>query len=123
MTSPTSTPSPCRPPPVSNATATTITLTGVGFTAYDFTAGANNDAVMFVPGAYAKAVHGVGGSGAAALCTNIQVVSDTELVCDSPAAVSTTPLTVTIVNDKAFNAAAPTTTVVSSSATFTFAAF
>lgn len=105
-----------------NATATTITVTGVGFTSYDFTAGATNDAVMFVPGSYIKATHGVGGTAAAAQCSNIQVISDTELVCDTPSTVSNTPLTVTIVDDKSAGGVG-TPTVVSSSATFTFAAF
>jgi len=106
-----------------NATATPITVTGVGFSALNFAAGANNAAVMFVPGAYVKATHGVGGTSAAALCTSVQVLSDTELVCTTPAGVSDTPLIVTVVGDKASTAVTENASVVSSSAAFTFAAF
>jgi len=103
-----------------------ITVTGAGFDALDFTAGANNAAVMFVPGVYAKATHGVGGSAAAALCTNVQVVSDTQLVCTTPdmgAAGTDGAYIVTVVKDKDTAATTPGNSVVSSSAAFTFAAF
>ncbi len=104
-----------------------ITVTGAGFEALDFSTGANNDAVMFVPGVYAKAVHGVGGSAAAKLCTNVQVVTDTQLVCTTPdfgtAGTHDASFIVTVVEDKAFDAAAPVASVVSSSAAFSAAAF
>ena len=106
-----------------NSTATTITVTGVGFKSLTFGSGAGKAAVMFVPGAYAKAVHGVGGSSAAPLCTNVQVVSDTELVCVTPSTLLDMPYIVTVVGDQVAAAATPNASVVSSSAAFTFAAF
>jgi hypothetical protein len=103
-----------------------ITVTGAGFDALDFSAGANNDAVMFVPGVYVKGVHGVGGSGAAKLCLNVQVISDTELVCTTPdfgtPDTSDASFIVTVVKDKA-STGSPVASVVSSSAAFTAAAF
>jgi hypothetical protein len=106
-----------------NATPTPITITGVGFKALNFAAGGTNATVFFVPGAYVKATHGIGGSAPAAECTNIQVLSDTELVCTTPSSISDTPHIVTVVANKAFGAATPGESVVSSSAAFTFAAF
>ncbi|MFN8081482.1 MAG: IPT/TIG domain-containing protein [Kineosporiaceae bacterium] len=104
-----------------------ITVTGAGFDALDFSAGANHAAVLFVPGVYAKAVHGVGGSAAAAVCGSVQVVSDTQLVCTTPdfgtADTNDAAFTVTVVDDKAYDATSPSASVVSSSATFTAAAF
>lgn len=106
-----------------NAAATPITVTGVGFSSLNFAAGANNAAVMFVPGTYVKATHGVSGTSPAALCVNVQVLSDKELVCTTPSTVSNTPLIVTVVGDKAATAVTENASVVSSSAAFTFAAF
>ncbi len=99
-------------------------MTGAGFDALDF-AGAS--AVAFVPGVYAKGVHGVGGSAAADLCTNVQVLSDTQLVCTTPdigaAATDAGSYTVTVLADSDDAAATPGASVVSSSATFTFSDF
>jgi hypothetical protein len=101
-----------------------ITVTGAGFDSLDFTA---NAAVLFVPGVYAKAVHGSGGSAAAAVCGSVQVISDTELVCTTPdlgaAGTDDGSYIVTVLADGRAAATTPGASVVSSSATFTFADF
>jgi hypothetical protein len=109
-----------------NATATTIDVTGMGFNTTitnAFGAIAGKAAVAFVPTTYAKATHGVGGTAPAALCQNPQLVSDTEIVCDTPATVSNGSFFVTLVNDIGSAAATPGASVPSGSAAFTFAAF
>lgn len=111
-----------------NTTATTITVRGVGFSSMDFT---NSGAarVFFVRGAYDPTDNSGSKTNAeVAECApaSVQVVSDTELVCDTPNTLSNNAYTVTVVNDEAVDAQAGGTylqSVVSSSSTFTFAAF
>jgi len=104
-----------------NSTATTITVTGVGFkgSAYSFS---GTSKVLLVKGAYTKAVDATDGSTPAAVCGNVQVVSDTELTCDTPNSLSDAAYFVTVV-DNATAAATPNFAVPSGSAAFTFAAF
>jgi hypothetical protein len=99
-----------------------ITVTGAGFEALDFAAAS---AVAFVPGVYAKATHGVGGTAPAKLCKDVQVISDTELVCTTPdmTAPGAGGYIVTVLADSDKAAATPGNSVVSSSATFTFSDF
>lgn len=109
-----------------NATATPITVKGVGFSSMDFVT-ANKAKVYLSDGAYDPTDNsGAKTNAEVGTCGSVQVISDTELVCVTPASISDRALTVTVVNDSTVDAQAGLTylqSVVSSSATFTFAAF
>jgi hypothetical protein len=102
-----------------NATATTIDVTGTGFTTV-FAAANTNAAVVFTAGAYTAAVGGAN----VGVCTNVRIISDSELVCDTPSNLSNKALSVVVVTD---NTSATLTTSlptsITSGATFTFGAF
>ena len=106
------------------STTTTISVTGVGFSSLNaFGTGAGKSAVAFVPTTWAKATHGTGGTSAAAVCSNYQLVSDTEIVCDAPSTATPGSFFVQVVKDVDAAAATPGASVPSTSSVFTFAAF
>jgi IPT/TIG domain len=101
---------------------TTITVKGVGFGDLDF-ATADTAEVIFTQGAYDPATEGHGGSGTEAkTCTDVQIVSDTELVCTTPALTSGA-YTVGVVDDFDSAATPAFTTAISAGSTLTAAAF
>lgn len=115
------------------AGGTTLTITGVGFDDLDFTADAN---VLFVRGAYDPVDDGLGDktNGEVGYCENIVVVTDKELICDTPDGSAGDgsddvlvdgAYTVTVVSDDQLDAdlSEGFQTVVSSGATFTAADF
>ena len=122
-----------------NAAATDVTVNGVGFSALNFassaTSAVGNAKVYLVKGTYDATVSsGVKTNAETATCGSPVVVSDTEISCSVPSGVANGAYTVTVVNDgRIYNSggaysstvttAAPVSTVVSSSATFTVADF
>jgi hypothetical protein len=111
-----------------NATTTTIDVTGLGFSTgltNAFGAVAGKAAVAFASTKWTPATHGPTGTAPAALCQNPQLVSDTEIVCDTPSNISDGSFFVTVVNDidKTKTFAQSGASLASGSAAFTFAAF
>jgi hypothetical protein len=99
------------------AGGTTITITGSGFDSLDFTA---NATVAFTAAGYTAVNTNLDD------CDNITVVSDTELVCDTPALTSKSYTVVVLADKTQISSHANNVaylTGISSGATFTFAAF
>jgi hypothetical protein len=102
------------------AGGTTISVTGTGFeaAAYDF---ATNAAVIFTQVQYAALITNLG------TCANVVVVSNAEIVCDTPA-LTVGPYSVSVVRDDTaiasagVNVTTPPTTI-ASAGTFTAAKF
>jgi hypothetical protein len=90
----------------------TITVNGKGFDAIDFTANATK--IYLAVGAFDDQ------NLPTEVCGSVQVVSDTQLVCQTDASVADGAYTVTVVED---NTDAATASAVSSSATYTVADF
>jgi hypothetical protein len=99
-------------PSTSSADDATLTVKGVGFAAMDFST--VNTRVFLIQGAFAAGAHG-----ATETCGAVQVVSDTQLVCTLDGTLADGSYTVYVVADKTAGPAS----AISSSATFTSAAF
>lgn len=111
-----------------NATATTIDITGYGFTTAvtnAWGAVAGKAAVAIANTKWTPATHGPTGTAPAALCTSPQLVSDTEIVCTTPNNISDGSYFVTVVNDidKTKTFAQSGASFPSASAALTFAAY
>jgi hypothetical protein len=93
-----------------------ITVSGVGFSALDFTLAKTK--IYLSPGSFSAAAL------PSELCGSVQVVSDTQLVCSSDASVADGAYTVVVVGDNTSAVtAAATATATSSSAAYTVADF
>jgi hypothetical protein len=109
------------------AGGTVLDILGVGFSALTFdTSNTNNAAnrayIYFVPGLYNNATNsGAKTLGQTGTCGNVQVVSDTELTCVTPA-ITQAAYSVTLVNDGSVGGAG-TPSAVSAASTFTYAPF
>jgi hypothetical protein len=108
------------------AGGTDITVTGSNFLGLNFTpaVGSDNSAVVFSATPYLGTAAADAGDTAEFVCGNVQVISDNELVCTSPAGMANQSYTVSVLyaDDYAVPAAANVSKVTSGS-TWTAAAY